>query len=374
MQLIFLNKNDLNYKDYGFVDSDFELVVDLVLPQKSSFMVNKENLNISIGDIAVLKEKNYSYVGLVETTEIADKGKTKVQCKDFKELFNIKVPIKSFTGDVANFLSTTISAHFINNSDVLQNLNYLKIDLRASKQGSLNFDDDNLMKITDLIEIVTKTYGINLHYKVEFIKGAFSKIVIIIDSTDKGIKLKSDFKAIRDLVINDSDEQIVNKVIYYPKSDNKTYKTTKTYYLLTNGDISENKNDGNRYKNVSLSSFYYSDNEYANLSTKARSEMIGSSLDHNITFSIHTNNGLINPLENLFLGDYIEFYAKQKVYDSVVTQIKFKNSFAEAELTLGEFRIKLTEKIKLLSKNMNSNIGNVAVSKGGVTDLDGGVF
>ncbi len=374
MQLIFLDKNSLDYKDYGFVDNDFELIVDLVIPQKSSFVVNKENMQITIGDITILKEKNYSYVGLVETIELADKGKTKVQCKDFKELFNVKVPIKSFSGDVANFLSTTIATHFINNNDLYQNLSYLQIDLKVSKQGNLTFDDDNLMKITDLIELITKTYGINLHYKVEFKNGKFSKIVIIIDSTDKGIKLKSDFKAIRDLVINDSDEQMINKVVYYPKAENKTYKATKTYYLLTNGDITENKNEGNRYKNVSLSSFYYSDNEYSTLSTKARSEMIGSSLDHNITFMIHASNGLINPLENLFLGDYIEFYAKQKVYDSVVTQIKFKNSFNEAELTLGEYRIKLTEKIKILSKNVNSNIGNIAVSKGGITDLDGGVF
>lgn len=374
MQLIFLDKNNLSYKDHGFLDKEFEMTMDLVLPEKSTFMINKIEIKSIVGDIVVLKDKDHSYLGVIETIETAGDGRTKIQTKDFKELFNIKVPIESYSGDVALFLATIIKRHFVSNSDSLQNLNYISVEVLTSRQGNLSFDADNLMKITDLIELITKTYGINLHYKVEFLRGRFSKIKLIIDVAEKGIKLKSDYKAIRDLVINDSDEQLINKVIYYPKSDNKTYKNTKTYYLLISGGITENKNDSNRYKNVALTSAFYSDDEYLNLETKARSEMISSGLDHNITFSLHVESSILKPLENLFLGDYVEFYTKTKIYDSVVTQIKYKNGFEEAFITLGEYRIKLTEKIKLLSKNMNSSIGNISVSKGGVTDLDGGVF
>jgi hypothetical protein len=43
-------------------------------------------------------------------------------------------------------------------------------------------------------------------------------------------------------------------------------------------------------------------------------------------------------------------------------------------ITLGEYRIKLTEKIQLLNKSVSSAVSNISISTSGYTDLDGGEF
>ncbi len=71
------------------------------------------------------------------------------------------------------------------------------------------------------------------------------------------------------------------------------------------------------------------------------------------------------------MGDYISFIHNGKTYESIVTGIKFKDSLKHAVITLGEYRVKLTEKIQLLSKNKESSVSNITITN---TDLDGGEF
>ncbi|MFH0767745.1 MAG: hypothetical protein V1920_06600, partial [Bacillota bacterium] len=191
---------------------------------------------------------------------------------------------------------------------------------------------------------------------------------------NRGIKLKSNYSAIQDLVINDSSSQMINKIDYYPKIENITYTNKVSYYLLKNGELTQNVNDELRYKSVRPKSANFSDADYPSLLTKARSEMISSKLDHNITFTIKTDNDVVKPMINFQLGDFVEFYHDTKVYDSVVTGIKYKDGFHQATVTLGEYRIKLTEKIQLLNKSVNLAVSNVSISTSGITDLDGGEF
>jgi hypothetical protein len=56
----------------------------------------------------------------------------------------------------------------------------------------------------------------------------------------------------------------------------------------------------------------------------------------------------------------------------VITGIRFKDSMNYATITLGEYRVKLTEKIQLLSKNSSSgSTSNITITN---TDIDGGEF
>ena len=374
MELIFLDKSNLSYKDYGYVDTDFELIIDLVVSQKSNFNVNKTNINADIGDLVVLKECNYSYVGVIETINVGEDGRSKVQTNDFKDIFNVKVPIESFSGDLVTYLSSIITRYFIDSGDSIQNLSYLTISKKTEVNGSLVFSDDNLMTVTELIELVSKTYEINIKYKVGFIRGRFFGIELIIYKATTGIKIKSNLTSISDITVSDSDEQVTNKMIFYPKKENTEHTEVIAYCLLTDGTISTNIFDEKRYTNVALSYSCYSDSDYEKLATTARSEMVSSNFDHSITFTLASSNSIFKPLNNLFVGDYIEFFTDKKSYSTVITQIKYKSNFSQCYITLGEHRTRLTDKIKILTKNVNSSIGKVAVSKTGITDLDGGEF
>lgn len=374
MQLVFLDRLNLAYKDYGYVDKDFEIILDLVIIQKSTFMVNKTKLNASIGDIVILKDAPIHFIGIVERLEVADKHRTSVHVLDFKEMFSIDIPVQSFTGDLGLYLENVLLSHFKESDDTLQNLSYLSIKRDASVQGDLSFEVDKIISLASLMELITKSYGLRLTSEAVYLRGRVTGIIFRISEVQRGIKLKNNYQAIQDLVVNDSSSQMVNKLTYYPKSENVLYKSTIEYFLLKNGELTQDINHLNRYQSVKPKASFYTDSDYPSLLTKARSEMITSKLDHNITFTIKSDNDVIQPMKNIELGDFIEFMDNDQIYDSVVTSIKFNNGFHQATMTLGEYRIKLTEKIQLLNKSVSSATGHVSIQTTGITDLDGGEF
>lgn len=371
MELLFLDRNTLAYKDYGYVDKTFEISIDLVIIQKSTFVVNKGKLNAAIGDIVILKGGAISFIGIVERLEVADPHQTTVNALDFREIFSIDVPVQSFSGDLATYLETLLNQNFNTSTDSLQNLTYLTIVKDATVQGDLTFEADKIMSLASVMEMITKTYGLRLSSEATYLRGRITGIIFRISEVNRGIKLKSNYLAIQDLVINDSSSQMINKLTYHPKIENITYRNIVSYYLLTSGEITTNVDDALRYKSVRPKASYYTDADYPNLLTKARSEMMSSKLDHNITFTIRTENDVIQPMTNFQLGDFVEFRNNDQIYDSVVTSIKFKNGFHQATITLGEYRIKLTEKIQLLNKNVNTAVSNISITN---SNLDGGEF
>ena len=374
MQLVFLDRLNLAYKDYGYVDKDFEIVLDLVIIQKSSFMINKTKLNVSIGDIVILKDAPIHYIGIVERLEVADKHRTSVHVLDFKEMFSIDIPVQSYSGDLGLYLENLLISYFKESDDALQNLNYLSLQRGSSVSGDLTFEADKIMPLASLMELITKTYGLRLTTEAVYLRGRVTGIIFRIGEVQRGIKLRNNYQAIQDLVVNDSSSQMVNKLTYYPKGENVIHKLTVEYYLLKNGELSQDINHENRYKNVKPKASFYTDSDYPSLLTKARSEMITSKLDHNITFTIKTDNDVLQPMKNIELGDFIEFINNDQIYDSVVTSIKFTNGFHQATMTLGEYRIKLTEKIQLLNKSVSSAVSHISIQSTGITDLDGGEF
>jgi hypothetical protein len=344
----------------------------MVLIKRSTFKVNKTNLNCTIGDIVILQNDRYSYIGILESIELIDDYTTSIKSLDFREIFNLEIPAVSFSGDLADYLYQIITNYFKNNSDAKQNLSYLTISKETSVTGSLSFDSDNIINMSKIFELVSKGYGISFRTDVTYLRGRITGIVFRIVSVNQGMVIRSDFSSILNVETNDSTSQLVNKVIYYPRSDNQSYQSIKTYYLLTTGDITEDADSDDRYTSVMAKSYIYTDNDYETLETKARSEMVTSKLDHNITFMIDMKNKVFIPFVNIQLGDYVSFIHKGKTYESVITGIIFKDSMNYATITLGEYRVKLTEKIQLLSKNTSSGTtSNITITN---SDVDGGEF
>ena len=373
MKLIFLDRITLKYKDNAYVSSEFEIVLDSVVKQKSNFTVNKEEIKAGVGDIVVLKEGKLSYIGIVQAITLNDDKTSKVQLNDFKEIFNIKVPVSSFTGNVCKFLADTIKKAFVSNSDSKQNLRYLTVTYNSDIEGSFNYDADTLMNIEDLMETITKTYGVVIKYQVNFIRGRFSNIEIIIEEETHIVKLRHDLKAISNLKIKESEENVVNKCVFYPKEENEEHKKEVEYYLLTDGSITTNKDDERRFPYVNVESEFYSDSDFEKLESKAKEKLIKSSNDHQITFDLDVTNNVFVPLGNIFIGYFVEFYAPKRTYTTMLTQIKYKNTFASCTLTLGEQRTSLTDKIKMMNGGTSNNKSVVNVSTA-ITNFDGGIY
>jgi len=350
MELVFLSVLDLRVLDHALV-SDYEIVIDSVIYQKSKFNVNRIDLKADIGDIVIVRGVPFSYIGIIETLTNSNEGYTEVVVNDYSVIFDVKVPVSSYSGDLGSFLLDMIKKAFVNNRDPLQNIDYLVLTKGTAEIGSLVYESKELLSITEVVETLAKSYGITL--KSSIVIGDFGEIAGInveIASVTKGMKIKANLPCINNLSIVDSNNQITNKVIYYPNDDNTSHRSEVAYYLLTDGTITKDANNSKRYPYVKSVSYFFSDNDYSALDTKAQSELLVSNLEHSIEFDIVMDNHVVVPFKNLHLGDYVEFITPKKTYQTMVTQLSFKSNFYECHVVLGEYRVKLTDKIKLLER------------------------
>lgn len=351
MELIFLKRVDLSILDYGFVDKEFQIIIDSVIPQKSTFTVNKTILNTAVGDLVLVKS-GINYIGIIDSLVVDHSTfTTKVTTSDFISILDIKVKLSSFTGNMSVYLINLISAAYIKNKDPYQNLNYLSIARDYSTMsGTLTYEEDTINSISSVVETMNKAYSIGVKYSLKYENGRIVGIVLHIKECTKGVRLKSNFQGITDLVISYSNEQSTNKVVFIPSDENIAHKNTICYYLLSDGTITTDATNSKRIKSVSSITKIYKDADYSSLATTAQSEMLASSLEHSITFNLRMDNKVVVPFIDLNVGDFIEFITPTKTYETMVTQITLKNNLYQASITLGEYRISLTDKLKLLSK------------------------
>ena len=373
MELIILDRFNFQIKDHVSISSEFEIKLDLVISQKSTFNVSSISIDATPKDIVYLHTDGFDYLGIIESIDNTDDGLI-IGTIEFKEILKRSVKVESYSGNLSNYIETLIRSEFIINTDGLENISYLSISKETSKTGDLSFEADKIMTIYEVIELISKSYGVNIKEEIVIVNGKLMGVLLRIVNVNQGIKIKSDQLGLSDLVINDTTETSVNKVIYYPKNENILFTETRTFYLLTDGTITEDATNSLRYHNVQSVTKTYNDSEYDTLIGKAQSELNVSRTNHQITFTVSMGHKIIRVFDNTNIGDFVEFHSKGKTYDSIVTGLRFQNQLQSCQITLGEYRIKLTEKIQILSKSVNSQIGHISINKSSITDLDGGEF
>ncbi len=231
MKLIFLDRKTLQYKDYAPVGKEYEINLDMVIIQRSVFKANKINIQTAIGDIIIASNELFSYIGILESIEQKDDHSTIIKALDFREIFNLDIPVASFTGDLIDYLYQVIHTYFKVNSDAMQNLNYLTVQKDASVYGSLSFEADKIESISKLFELVSKTYGISFQTEVVYVRGRITGILFKIVHVNEGLVMKSNFSSVLNIETNDSSSQVINKIVFYPRSDNEIYKNMKNLLL-----------------------------------------------------------------------------------------------------------------------------------------------
>ena len=345
MEVIFLDSRTLAVLDNAYASS-FNLIIDNVVPQSSSFTLSKESIKAVIGDYLVIRNAPVNYIGIITSID-SDEHVVQLKTKDFISILDIKVKLTSYSGNLSIYLTNLIRAQYINNVDNLQNLPYLTLSRDANDvNGSLTFEDDTIDSISSVVTTLNKAYYIGLSYSLIYEFGVIKGIDLRIGKCTRGLKLKSSLSIITNMIISHNDSQTINKITFYPKKENSTYTSVVTYYLLTDGTLTTSSNSSKRIMSINQTARTYSDNDYSSLYTTAQKEMLSSSLEHSITFDYLVNN----KITTLNVGDYIDFITPSKTYSTMITKITFKDSLSQANITLGEYRISLTEKLKLLER------------------------
>ena len=351
MQLIFLNEQDLSVIDYGYATDDFDIILDALVPQKSKFTVNKQSLNAKVGDLLLVKENGYPYVGIITSIKSDDKNQTKVETKDYLSLLDVDVPLPtSFNGNAAQFIVNLINNTFKYSGDTYQNVSYLETAIEVVKNCSLTYEADTKENILDLVEEFSKTYGIRLEYEVVINNGKFYKIRVKVVAAKIGIIMKSGLGTITDLNVNDTNEISLNKVYYIPKAENTQHTSQIIYYLTNDGQVVTTAPALKRIPKVKVKYEFYSDKDYSSLLTKATKALVDSSLEHSITFNFSFITNQVEALKSLKVGAIVRFITEKKTYDTIVSKMEFKGTFNVAKVTLGEYRLSLTDKLKLFDR------------------------
>ena len=218
------------------------------------------------------------------------------------------------------------------------------------KNCSLTYEADTKENILDLVEEFSKTYGIRLEYEVVLANGKFSKIKIKVVSAKIGITMKSTLGNITDLNVNDTNEVSLNKVYYIPKAENTQHTSQVIYYLTNDGQVVTTAPALKRIHKVKMKYEFYSDKDYSSLLTKATKALIDSSLEHTITFNFSFITNQIEALNDLKVGAIVVFITESKTYETIVSKMEFKGTFNIAKVTLGEYRLSLTDKLKLFDR------------------------
>lgn len=351
MELIFLDEQDLSILDHALCTSDYEIVLDTLIPQKSSFIISKQSLNAENGDLLVVRDKEYCYIGIITSIKKEENGSIKIETKDYLSLFDIEIPLPTaFSGNIASYLITIFTSTFKTCGDSYQNVSYLVFESEVYKEATLSYENNTLMNLLDLVEEFSKTYGIRLSYELIVKDGVFYQIKVKVVEAKLGLILRDNLGSISNLVINDTNENSLNKVVFVPEVENSRHRSKVTYYLYKDGTIGIYNTIIKRYSKVKVKYVYFKDDDYDALLSKATKLLVDSSLNHSITFNFSFVINKIETLQDLKIGTFVELITSEKVYDTLVTKMKFKGSFNIAEITLGEYRGSLTDKLKLIDR------------------------
>lgn len=352
MELIFLDRVDFKVLDFGYVGNDYRIICDNVIPQKSTFIVNKIDIQAKLGDLVFVKDKMVNYIGIIdEFLESEEKKTTEVKTNDFISILEAEVKVENYSGDVSLFLSNLILKTYIHNKDEKQNFKYLSVKRDNVRiRDKLCFEPDTLMSIATLLKSFNKSYSIGLKYEVVYSRGKLSGIELHITKSNRSLVLRSDYKGISNLVITDSCSQVTNKITFIPSSENEEHTDELCYYLLTDGSIGTDATSNLRYNIVKNESIIYYDEDFDTLYTTAQTALLKKSFDHSITFDYVMDSDVAKPFKDFDVGDFISFIVGNKIYQTIVSKMEFKKDLGKVAITLGEHRVSLTEQF-ILFKN-----------------------
>lgn len=353
VEIVILDGQNFNVKDYTF-SNNYTIIFDSLVQNNSSFNITKRDINAVENDILITRNFDKQYIGVISSIDKSEQLTT-ISCYHFSKKFDITYIGSSKTDiNLGDYIKQIIEDNLIKSDDSLQNISYLSVINKSNITGAVALTANASSNILDVITSILKSYELVMNYNIVYSdSGGFKGIEIDIEDVNDELTIDAKTKFIKDITISDGKAGAVNKLIYYPSSDNILYKTILKYYLLNDGTISENADDINRITPVVIQSEYYGDADIyydagATLLAKVKEIFAGTTYNHYIKFTLNNNEAI--PINLINLGDRVIFKYEDKVYKSIVTQLYYSSATGNVQIQLGLNRINLTDKLAMKGK------------------------
>ena len=222
MKVIILDKKTYEFKEELDISKDYQIVLDIVLNQNKYFVTNHTKSISSIGDIIILHERSFFYIGVITNIELTDFGEIKLTSIDYISSLDFEINALEFNGNIGDELIRYIKEEYVENHDEHQNRPFLRLLNELDIVGKITVEDNKLTKFSDFLRDVYKQYKIRLEARLGILNGVITHLKIVtIDSRNEHI-LSSNFPMIRGLNISDNKEVNLNKITFIPNTDNVT--------------------------------------------------------------------------------------------------------------------------------------------------------
>lgn len=342
MNLLIYSRSNFSFKTNLSIES-YEIVLDTVINNESTFIINSDIGNTFQEDIAIVHERSFFYIGIVK--KISSEGlKTKINTVHFNNVLDTQYLTVNYPlGNLGEHLKAIITNNLISNSDSAQNMSFLYVRNESTAVGAISVTKPEVKTISQLISELNAAHGLRVETRLGIVQGEITHLKMVIRDEVTTLKLRYDLAMLRNLSINEDGSSPVNKVILYGEN-----LPTISYYLLMDGTVSMNANHELRIRPVKYAYISYQSGD--DPLVVAKKELVKDKFLHAITFDITMDNNILVPFRNIALGDQIEFITNGKSIRSILSQIRFKNTLKECSVILGEHRMKLTEKMKLMEK------------------------
>lgn len=336
----------------SLIINDININEDIVSPQKSIIEMELDK-TIEVSSFVLIKENsNKKFLGVIQ--DIVNDKKTTLYTYPLISLMDIDCELENINGNVGVWIINMLNNNFVNIDDKYTNLPLVFVENAITDSLELEVKTNNLFEV--LLDIFLKT-GVYIDFSLGITNGLASSIVCEVKKagSDKVKEIKYDNPLfIEEPKIELSQAQMLNKIIYIPNKDNKTYKTeTKVYYLLNNNTITENANATGRIKSVIQRIETYSDEDYPNLEKKAGEVLLGNSYSHQITLKMLNNDNY-----DFNIYDRVKYYGRDTDYLTYVTAIE-RITDKYSIVRLGVLRTKLTDTIKDINKKNTEIVKSV---------------
>lgn len=329
-----------DHKDFSVKDiieiTDYEIIIDEETNANSIIKVLKRTTATSKDMIAVKKNNDIIYWGIIDTIQNNDGTQLyEYITKYITNIFNQKVQlqaeslIKSI--GVEDFIAKAIFDNFILNTDTFVNKTYLEVEIltHTSKQISVTNVEDGIYNLHTWMTNCTQNYDIVYSFSI-----IDKKLVITIENKTFNKELiDTQAQAISNYTeVFETD--IVSKVVVLTSTD------TYTLYLLNDRSTTIHMDDENRAEGEVET--VYTEN-YEDAEQTALDVIRANSYNHNITFNLYD--------KYIRVGTPIAIKTKESlIFNTYISAVKITpRKFYE--YTCGNIRINFIDKLLKERKN-----------------------
>lgn len=343
-----LDNRDLSVKDV-LEFADYEFHWDIDYNDKSSITVVGKP-DIADDDFVICKDENVViFQGICENCKAASgKDEYKISLLQIEQVFSRQIFIGnegliSGTG-IEDFIANEIQTNFKDSGDGVMDKPYINATASTHTPIAARVETENgAYNLKTYLGNAKQYYGICLDFSFS---GNRLDIVIRKCSLDQ---LPID-TSISDITGYDETYEVAvmaKLIVRWKVPDTETVEgpiATRTFYLLSDRSITEDKTDSRRAKGV-IKSLYIETQEEAEMLQQVHNEFASNSYNHKISFSIQKGSRCY-PEMDFSLGRKCAIKTCAGVKASMVTGIAKKSASSLLQITMGNLKVTLIDKLR----------------------------